>query len=226
MRLIAFAAVIASSFGATRSAIADSKPSMAILEIVPRDHGLVAAADAMTAAIRAKARAKTSGYTVKGTPKEVDDAMLASECNAIQPRCAVGLGETLAADYAIAGELERRGTHQILLLSLVDVHAKKRIRAVREITVTKGDAKKLARAAYVRLIDGEAGSLSIVANAQSGDILIDGQSVAALFEGRASIDGLVNGGHQLSIRAAGFRPFDVDITIQYATKETVLLDPE
>ncbi len=204
---------------------ADDKPAIAVLGVVAKDTDLARAADAMTAALRVQAGAKSSGYKVKGTRKQIDTALLDAECSSIQPSCAAGLGSGLAADYTLAGELERRGTHQVLVLSLVDVHAKQRLRAVREVAAATANAKKLARAAYDRLIGGDTGSLSIVANAQNGDVLIDGQSMAALFEGKATIDGLVNGAHQLSIRAAGYRPIDLDITISYATKETVLLDP-
>jgi hypothetical protein len=218
--------VVALSLAAPTIAHADDKPTVAVLGVVPRDADLIKAADAMTAVIRTRAAAKASNYRVKGAAKEIEAAILAAECSSIEPSCAVKLGATLAADYAIAGELERRGTHQILLLSLVDVRTRQRIRSVRETSATKVDAKKLARAAYARLIDGEAGELSIVASAQQGEVLIDGQLVGALFEGRATIGGLVNGSHQLAIRAEGFRPFEIDVAIEFATKQTVLLDPE
>ena len=225
-RLGCVIAIAASLAAAPARAQADDKPALAVLGVVPRDPGLSKAADAMTAAIRTQVGAKTSSYRVIGTPKQIDAAVLAAECSAIEPACAVKLGAGLAADYAIAGELERRGTHQILVLSLVDVDTKRRIRSVRETGATRGDARKLVRAAYARLVHAEAGELRLVANALDGDILIDGQIVGGLFEGRATISGLVNGTHQLSIRARGFRPFDIDITIDFATTQMVLLDPE
>ncbi len=97
---------------------------------------------------------------------------------------------------------------------------------MRQTAAATGDAKKLARVAYLRLIGGDLGELAIVANAQQGEVSIDGQVVAALFEGRTTIGGLVKGNHLLSIRAKGFRPLDVDVTIETATKQTLLLDPE
>jgi hypothetical protein len=224
MRLIG--CVVALSLAASTVAQADDKPSIVILGVVPRDHGLIKSADAMTAGIRTWAGAKVSNYRVTGAPKDVEAATMAGECSTIEPSCAVKLGAKLAADYAIAGELERRGTHQVLVLSLVDVRRKQRIRSVRETGETKADAKTLARTAYTRLIDGEVGELAIVTNAQRGEILIDGQLVGALFEGRATIDKLVNGNHQLAIRAPKFRPFEIDVTIKFATKQTLLLEPE
>jgi hypothetical protein len=201
------------------------KPALAVLGVVPKDHGLIKSADAMTTTIRARAAAKTSNYRVTGKPKDIADAMLAAECNTIEPSCAVKLATTLGAAYAIAGELDRRGEHQVLVLALVDVTKKMRIRSVREVGATKSDAAKLARAAFTRLTASEDGELAIVANAQRGEILIDGQIAGALFEGRATIQGLVNGTHQLAIHAPGFKPFEIDVTIEFATKQMLLLEP-
>ena len=161
-----------------------------------------------------------------GSAKDVGAALIAAECSSIEPRCAAKLGATLAAEYAVAGELERRGTHQVLVLSLVDVRTKQRIRSVHQTGASNADAKKLARAAYTRLIGGDVGELSVIANAQRGEVLIDGQVVAALYEGRTTISGLVKGSHRLAIRAKGFRPLDIDVTIESSTKQMVLLDLE
>lgn len=220
-RIVCLAVVLAGAI-----AHADDKHTVAVLGIVAKDTGLTKAADAITAVIRTQAGAKASEYSVKGTAKEIDAALLSAECSSIQPSCAAKLGATLAADYAIAGELERRGTHQELVLSLVDVRTKQRIRSVHQTSSSSADAKKLARTAYARLVDGEIGELAVVANARQGDVLIDGQVVAALFEGRTTVGGLVKGSHRLSIHAKGFHPLDVDVTIDSATKQMLLLEPE
>src|SRR5689334_13309323 len=166
MRLVAIVVAVAVAAVAA-PARADDKPAIAVLGVIAKDTDRARAADAMTAALRAQAGAKSSGYKVKGTKKQIDTAILSAECSTIQPSCAAGLGSGLAADYTIAGELELRGTHQVLVLSLVDVHAKQRLRAVREVAATSANAKKLARAAWDRLIGGDTGSLTIVANAQN-----------------------------------------------------------
>jgi hypothetical protein len=210
----------------TTLAQADDKHTVAILGVIPKDAALVKSADAMTAVVRTQAAAKSSEYSVKGSAKDIDAAILTAECSTIQPACAAKLGAALAVDYAIAGELERRGPHQVLVLTLVDVRTKQRIRSVHQTTTSNGDAKKLARAAYQRLIGGDLGELAIVANAQRGDVLIDGEIVAALFEGRTTISGLVKGSHMLAIHASGYRPLEVDVTIESATKQMLLLDPE
>ena len=205
---------------------ADDKHTVAVLGVFPKDTTLTKNANAIADVIRTHAAAKTSEYSVKGTVKEVDAAILAAECNAIQPSCAAKLGATLGAEFTIAGEFDRRGTHQVLVLSLVDVRTKARIRSAHQVTASNGDAKKLAHTAYVRLIGGEVGELAIAANAQRGEIAIDGEIVGALFDGRATIGGLVKGSHMLAIRAKGYKPFEVDVTIESETKQMLLLDPE
>jgi hypothetical protein len=220
-RIVCIAVVLAGA-----SVHADEKHTVAVLSVVAKDTGLITTADAITAVIRARAAAKTSEYSVKGAAKDVDAAIMTAECSTIQPSCAAKLGATLGADFAIAGELERRGTHQVLVLSLVEVRTKQRIRSVHQTGATKADAKTLAREAYARLIGGDLGELAVVANARQGDVLIDGQVVAALFEGRTTIAGLVKGSHLLAIHAKGFRPLEVDVTIASTTKQMLLLDPE
>ena len=83
------------------------------------------------------------------------------------------------------------------------------------------DPKKLARAAYTRLTGGDLGDLAIEANAQNG-----GQVVAALFDGRTTLTGLLKGSHVLAIRAKGYKPLEVDVTIEAQTRQMLLLDPD
>lgn len=217
-RWVVVAVVIVASL-----AHADDKHSLAVLGVVPKDAASTKAATALSAALRTQS---ARDYAVKGSPKDIDTAILSAECSTIQTSCAAKLASGLGADYAIAGELERRGAHQELVLALFDAHSKQRIRSIHQTIATSADARKLARSAYSRLIGGDLGDLAITANAQQGDVVIDGQVVAGLFEGRTTIQGLVKGSHRLAIRAKGFKPFQVDITIEAETKQTLLLDPE
>jgi len=205
---------------------AQDKHTVAVLGVIPKEPALARSASAITAVIRTQASAKSSEYAVKGSPKEIDAAILAAECSTIQASCAAKLGAALGTDMTIAGELERRGTHQELVLALVDVHTKQRVRSVHQTSASSADVKKLARAAYTRLVGGDLGGLAIEANAQQGDVLIDGQVVAGLFQGRTRIDGLLKGSHILAIHAKGYRPLEVDVTIEAETKQMLLLDPE
>ena len=205
------------------NASADDRPQIAILGVLPKDPAVTRVASALTQQMRTLATAKTSAYRVIGSPKQIDKAILEGECSTIDTACAVALGAALGADYTLAGELDKRGTHHVLLLALVDVKKKQRIRSLRE--TSGSDAKKWAKLAFGKLVDNEAGELVLSANAKQGEIWIDGQLVGALFEGRASVGGLANGGHRLQIKARGYKPFEVDITVEFVTKQSVLLEP-
>lgn len=200
---------------------ADTRHTVAVLGVVPKDEALAKSAGAITREVRS--RAAKGEYDVKGAAKDIDAAMLASECDSMQPGCAARLGAGLGTEYVIAGSLERRGTHAELVLTLVDVEHKRRVASVHQSGM---DPKKLARAAYTRLTGGDLGDLAIEANAQNGDVLIDGQVVAALFEGRTTLTGLLKGSHMLAIRAKGYKPLEVDVTIEAQTRQMLLLDPD
>jgi hypothetical protein len=203
---------------------ADDKPTIAVLGVVPTDTSLVAKANTLTQTMRTLANAKSSPYRVKGAPKQIEAAIRTAECSTIQTPCAAALGAELDTDYALVGQLDKRGTHAVLLLALVDVRTKQRVRSLRETSAV--DAKKWARATYNRLVDTEAGELALAANAQNGEVWIDGQLAGALYQGRVTITGLANGTHQLSVRAKGYKQLDVDITVEFATKHSVLLEPQ
>jgi hypothetical protein len=203
---------------------ADDRHTVVVLGIVAKEPALLKAADAVTRELRV--RAAKIDYTVKGTAKDIDAAMLASDCDSLQPGCAARLGAKLGADYVIAGTLERRGAHNELVLIVVDVERKQRLGSVHQSTSATADPKKLARTAYTRLSGGDLGDLAISANASTGDVLIDGQVVAGLFEGKTTLTGLLKGSHLLAIHAKGYKPLEVDVTIEAQTKQMLLLDPE
>ncbi|MBV8759025.1 MAG: hypothetical protein JO257_17180 [Deltaproteobacteria bacterium] len=192
-----------------------------MLGVEPTDAGLTKSAKAMDGVVRAKAGVE---YALVGDAKTIDSAIVSGDCTTIQASCAAKLGAQLGAAFAIAGKLDRRGTHVELTLALVDVEHKARIRSVTQSG--GGDPKKLAKLAYERLVGGDVGDLLIEANAEHGDVLIDDQVVAGLFGGKATITDLARGNHILAIRAKGFKPFRVDIAVEATTHQTLLLDPE
>ena len=196
------------------------KPTLGVLGVTG-DQFTHARATALTAALRTSVK----GYRVIGTPKQIATATLAAECSIEAPACAAKLGAALGVDYTIAGTLERRGSRDILVLALVDVKTKQRIRSLRDTSATKADTRKWARTAVARLVDAEAGELVLAANAQNGEVWIDGQLAGALYQGRTTIGGLTNGSHQLAIRAPGYKPFEIEIDVEFSTKQTVLLEP-
>jgi PEGA domain-containing protein len=78
---------------------------------------------------------------------------------------------------------------------------------------------------YARIADDASGELLITSNARRGEVLIDGLPVTELFEGHATVSNLALGTHELVIRASGYHAFDVDVTVDGRTQESVLLDP-
>jgi hypothetical protein len=46
-----------------------------------------------------------------------------------------------------------------------------------------------------------------------------------LFDGRATLNGIAIGTHQLVIRAKGFKPLELDVTVDGQTRLNLLLEP-
>lgn len=206
------------------TAAADPRQTIAVvaidgIDLRPGD------ANALTSALRVQASAKSGKYRSKGTPKEIEKAVFAAECKAPERACAVAIGTKLAVDYVLAGEIVARGARYVLTLSLVNVNSKERVRSLRDTAAKTVDMKRWARTLYDRLHDGATGELVIVANAKRGEILLDGQTVGVLFEGRATIGNVTVGSHVLVIRAAGYRPFEIDVAVEGTMKQNVLLEP-
>lgn len=206
------------------TAAAEPKPTIAIA-IDTNDRNALTSADALTAALRKLAAGKTERFTPKASLKEMAAAAREAECSETDAACAVKIGAALGIDYVLTGEVELRGTHYTLVVGLVSTSRKERVRSLRDIVPTTIDPKKWAKRVYERVISVDTGELAIVANAKRGDVLIDGQVVGALFEGRVTLTGIAVGAHGLAIRAPGFKPLEVDVTVDGSTRETLLLDP-
>lgn len=203
----------------------DDRPTIAVLGVTTANPRLLKSAAALDDGLRARVAAKASPYRAKGTKKAIAAKLLAAECSAYEVPCAAKLGAAIGTDYALAGQLERRGEHVELVLVVVDVATKQRIKQYRDVIAATVDMKKLARTSFDK-VSGitDFGELAIVANAQRGDVYLDGQLVAALFEGRTRLTRLPQGKHRLEIRANGYRPFDVEIDIVGAVEQMVLLE--
>ncbi|CAN5911401.1 hypothetical protein BH11MYX3_BH11MYX3_03870 [soil metagenome] len=204
---------------------AEDKSTIAVIGVQGRDALADKVADGLTLALRKQASAKTGVYRALGSRKDLMGALRRAECRALEPVCSTTIGTDLGADFVLTGELETRSKRYTLVLSLVSVKTRQRIRSLRETVATSVDVKRWARTTYARLVDSATGELAIAANAQRGDILFDGQVIAALFNGRALITNIALGSHQISFRAAGYRPLDVEITIDGSMKQTFLLEP-
>jgi hypothetical protein len=206
------------------TAAADPKPTIAIMAIDPKGIEAAELANTLTTAMRGLA-AKSGRFRAKGTQRELVDAYAKLDCEAVKPACAAAIGAAVGVDFVMTGELEPRGDHPVLSLALVNVSSRTRVRSLRESVSKSVDPRRWAAKAYDRMVGVSAGELIIVANAQRGEIWLDGELVAALFDGRATLSDIALGSHKLSIRASGFRPFDVDITVDGSTRQNLLLEP-
>ncbi len=179
---------------------------------------------ALTKALRTTA-AKTN-KRAKPTPAAVDKAVVAAECSVLQPACAASIGASLDVTHMLVGQVEKRGARYALTASLINVQTKQRVRSLREVMPAKVDARRWARTLFAKLLEDGAGELVIVANARRAQILVDGLPVTELYEGRATISNLALGTHQIELRASGYKPFSIDVSVDGHTEETFLLEPQ
>lgn len=203
---------------------ADPKPKLAI-SVEGKERESFAAATAFSRALGKLAAAKTARYAPSGTEKEITAAIRAGECLPTEAPCAAKLGAALAVEYVLVGQIETRAKHRTVTIAMVNVKTRQRVRSLRDTVATSTDPKKWARKIYDRMIDAEAGELTVIANAPRGDVLLDGEVVGALFGGRVTLLGVAIGTHQLAIRAPGYQVLETEITVDGKTSETLLLDP-
>jgi hypothetical protein len=203
-----------------RTALANDAPPDVAVRIEPKDSDAAKTALALTNALRA---ATTRHHPKRA--KDTDAAIARADCSILQPACAASVGASLAVSHMLVGQLERRGARYTLTLSLVNVHTKQRVRSLRDTFAKSANLPRLARSLYSRILDEGTGELVIAANAQRGQVLLDGLAVTELYEGRATVSGVALGTHALEIRAAGFHPFTSDVEVDGRTEQNVLLDP-
>lgn len=203
-------------------AAAEPAPTFAI-DLRSKD----ALADKATAALedsfRTLGSAKTATWRSKGTRKDRIAASTDDCPNALTAKCAAEIGAKLGVDYVFAGWVESRNKKLVLALDVFSVKSGNRLRSLRDYAPNPTDPKRWARSILDRVTDTSTGSLEITCNAQRATVWIDGQQVTELFGGRASITDLVLGTHALEIRAAGYKTYVDEVTIDGATPINVLL---
>jgi hypothetical protein len=207
--------------------LAAAEPVKATVAIIidPKDRDAFKAADALTAHLRTFAGRKAERFSPKGNDKAWRAAKREAACTPLQLACAVKLGGLLGVDFIVTGEVETRAQRRVVVVAMVHVAKGLRVRSLRDTVTTSFDTRKWAQRIYERVVGSETGELTIVTNGKGGDVLLDGELVAALYEGKARITNVAVGAHALVIEARGFRPLEIEVVVDGATTENVLLDP-
>ncbi len=208
----------------TSLAVAEARPTVAIV-VDPKDRDAFKAADALTAHLRTFAGKKSERLAPKGTDKDWRAAKREAACTPLTLACAVKLGELLDVDFIVTGEVETRAQRRVVVIAMVNIAKKQRVRSLRDTVTTSFDTKKWAQRIYERVVGSDTGELVIVTNGKGGDVVLDGELVAALYEGKARITNVAVGAHALVIKAPGFRPLEVEVVVDGTSTENVLLDP-
>ncbi len=134
--------------------------------------------------------------------------------------CLVSLGQLLAADYAVFGEVGGLGSAQVIYLKLVDVKAAREVRStVLELDGTRA-ADVEARAAATRLFAPAryVGELVLASNVKGASVYVDGDLVART---PARAVSLPVGSHALRVTHPEFRDFVRFVEIGFAGREQV-----
>lgn len=182
-------------------------------------------APALEEAFRKLGSARTAEYRSKGTKKDRVAASTDACPNARDSGCASVIGGKLGVDFIFAGLVETKNKKFVLELDMFSVRTGKRVRSLKDFAATSTDAKKWALSVFTRLVDSSTGTLEISCNAQRAAVFVDGQKVTELYQGRATIPGLALGTHALELRAAGYKAYVDDVSIEGTTPVNVLLQP-
>lgn len=205
-------------------AIAEPRPTVAII-VDAKDRDALRAADTLTAHLRTFAGKKSERMAPKGTDKAWRAARREAACTPLTLACAVKLGELLGVDFIVTGQVETRAQRRVVVIAMVSVAKKQRVRSLRDTVTTSFDLQRWAQRIYERVVGSDTGELVVVTNGKGGDVVLDGELVAALYEGKARITNVAVGAHALVIRAPGFRPLEVEVVVDGTSTENVLLDP-
>lgn len=207
--------------------LAAAEPTKATVAIIvdPKDRDAMKAADALTAHLRTFAGKKSERFATKSADKDWRAAKREAACTPLSLACAVKLGELLRVDFIVTGEVETRAQRRVVVIAMVNVAKKQRVRSLRDTVTTSFDTKKWAQRIYERVVGSDTGELAIVTNGKGGDVVLDGELVAALYEGKARITNVAVGAHALVIRAPGFKPLEIEVVVDGSSTENVLLDP-
>jgi hypothetical protein len=230
---VAVVAMLA-TFVASSDASAQSKTSVAVLGLEVIDNGTgvdpqsTELAKTLTQALREGTRQDVSPYRLApNSDKELLEVKLLSGCANEARNCMAQIGRDLGADWLIYGKIEKRDTGYQVTLKLLKVDTTAMERVTTEVIPfadndEKSIRQKWGRSLYNRLTGiPDQGNLTIQANVDQGRVFIDGQLATTLRRGRARIDGLVEGKHDVAIEARGHARYEASVEIRPGATENI-----
>src|SRR5688572_2374199 len=232
-------ALVAGLLAVERTAAA--KPGIVVLGLEVRDleanidEKTTKLATELTAGLRAQAKGATSPYSlVPNAEAELTEVKVINMCDDEGLGCMSSIGKDMKADRLLYGRITKRKNGYQVSLDLLDVKKKEMERSASEIIpfadATSPGIGRWAKTLYGKLT-GTAetgGTLLISANADNGEVFVDGKSKAKLVNGTARIGGLSEGSHTIGIQAPGYKTWagEATVTAGETTKMTATLDKD
>jgi hypothetical protein len=209
---------------ATAGIAAAEKPSIAILglDVQARRPSpeSVAMAKQLTSALRARAGAAGSPYTLADVDHALADVRVVEGCERETPKCLGNVGADLNVDMLMWGKIvpAKDGGHQVSLW-LLDVPPRRIVRSLTDAVppiaqaTRAADIDRVTRRLYARIAGkGTHGTLTVKSNVADGAVFVDGELEAHLVNGLARIP-LPGGRYRLRLEVDGFRAHESTATI-------------
>jgi hypothetical protein len=209
-----------------------AKPKIAILGLEVVDDGSNDPRTASTAKLLSKelrkeaTKANSKFELAPNSAKDLLEMKLLSDCSDENRACMSQIGKELKADLLLFGKLERRSNGYEVKLQLLDVAAKETKKNTADLIPFReaqpGSISNWSRALYGRLTGMPSdGSLTIRANVQAGTVYIDGEVRTTLSAGSASVAGVTDGSHTLSVESEGCQRYDAEVSVAAGGSEEV-----
>ncbi len=204
----------------------------------PRDRVVVAplatlGAESSASDVRAAQRLVTRAMAALGSVDLVGHAAMLDAVKRVRrpqlracdgdTSCLSDLGQLLAADYAVYGEVGGLGRAQVVYLKLIDVRARSEVRSEVHELGGAASAEAEARAAATRLLapGRYLGSLVLDSNVRGASIFIDGELRA---RSPARPFSLPVGAHALRVTHPEYRDFVRFVDIEFGATARVAVD--
>ncbi len=208
----------------THDAVAEAKPTIAVLGLEVIDNGNVdkettRAAQRLAQELRTQAKQPDGKFDfAPNSEKDLLELKLLSGCSDEGRTCMAEIGSDLGADRLLYGKVERRRRGYQVSLKLLNTKTKQMEKTTSELIPTEDlhnrKINKWARSLYARLIGvPESGTLSIEANVDKATIYIDGSVATTLRDGSAKVLGLSEGTHTVTIEADGYIRYESEVAV-------------